>query len=102
MCNISFAFSVPDNKISIVKFFHFGKGNFLQSFLISSFIFFADAGFAIISFIQAAICFISFSFMPRVVIAGVPRRRPEGLNGPAGSYGIAFLFVEIPLDSKRS
>ena len=62
-----------------------GRENSLQKFLISSLTFFTDLGLEITSFIQPAIVFISFSFMPRVVIAGVPILIPEGLKGGAGS-----------------
>src|SRR3989344_1645984 len=48
------------------------------------------------STIQAASCFISASFMPLVVAAGLPRRRPDGLNGGCGSSGIKLLLVVIP------
>lgn len=39
---------------------------------------------------------ISASFMPRVVMAGVPRRIPLGSMAPRGSSGIMFLLRVIP------
>ena len=42
-------------------------------------------GFEITSLIQPAIFFISCSFIPLVVIAGVPILIPDGLNGGLGS-----------------
>jgi len=40
-----------------------------------------------VSSIQAAICGMSFSVRPRVVIAAVPRRRPDGSKACAGRTG---------------
>jgi len=39
---------------------------------------------------------ICFSFMPRVVMAGVPRRTPLVIMGFCGSYGMVFLFTVMP------
>ena len=41
---------------------------------------------------QAAISSISGSTMPRVVTAGVPRRRPEAWKGERVSNGTVFLL----------
>src|SRR5581483_7517705 len=81
---------------------YFGSGNFLHNALTSRRTFFTNFGLEITSLIQVAICFISFSFMPRVVMAGVPMRIPEGLNGGAGSYGMLFLLIVIPASSSKS
>ena len=43
------------------------------------------------------ICFVSSSIQPRVVIAGIPRRSPDGRNGGFGSSGIVDLLVDIPI-----
>ena len=40
-----------------------------------------------------AISFMSSSFRPRVVAAGVPTRMPEVTNGFSGSLGMAFLLT---------
>ena len=42
---------------------------------------------------------LSFSFIPRVVTAGVPIRKPLGFSGGAVSPGIELLFVTIPARS---
>ncbi len=47
------------------------------------------------SLIMSAICFACGSFIPLVVIAGVPILRPLGLNGGAGSFGTVLQFVAI-------
>ena len=43
-----------------------------------------------------------FSFMPRVVTAGVPMRMPEGFMGEPVSNGMAFLFTVMPTRSRAS
>ena len=40
--------------------------------------------------------FISGSFMPRVVTAGVPMRMPLVTNGDCVSFGTVFLFTVMP------
>ena len=45
--------------------------------------------------IKSTILSISFSFIPLVVIAGVPILTPEGSHGFLESFGIAFLFRVI-------
>ena len=47
------------------------------------------------SAIQSPICCICSSFIPRLVTAGVPTRRPDVIVGPSGSPGIEFLFAVI-------
>ena len=42
---------------------------------------------------KSPICSISFSFMPRVVTAGVPIRMPLVTNGERVSNGTAFLLT---------
>ncbi len=51
--------------------------------------------------IQPAICFIWGSLKPRVVVAGVPRRKPEVIMGDLGSLGIPFLLVIKPAASSH-
>ena len=51
-------------------------------------------------YIRSAINSTSFSFMPLVVIPGVPILTPEAIAGGWGSKGIAFLFVVIPASDK--
>src|SRR5690606_28285010 len=46
-----------------------------------------------ISAIQFATCFISASRNLRVVLAGVPMRKPLVTNGGRGSFGTAFLLT---------
>ena len=41
------------------------------------------------------------SVMPWVVTLGEPTRRPDGVSGGAGSYGMAFLFSVIRAASQR-
>src|SRR6476469_6521412 len=48
------------------------------------------------SAIHRPTCRISFSFIPRVVSAGVPMRIPLGFIGGFTSNGIAFLLMVIP------
>ena len=48
---------------------------------------------------SAPIRSISASFIPRVVIAGVPMRIPDAIAGLFGSYGMVFLFTVIPTAS---
>src|SRR3990167_4293230 len=43
--------------------------------------------------IQPASSLHSASLKPRVVTAGVPKRRPEVTNGERGSFGTEFLFT---------
>src|SRR5699024_6400930 len=45
---------------------------------------------------------LSSVVIPRVVIAGVPRRIPLVTNGYASSNGIVFLFTVIPTSSSAS
>ena len=52
--------------------------------------------------ITAAISSISSSFIPRVVSAGVPMRRPEGFIGGRSSKGIALRLTVMPTASSRS
>src|SRR6266403_4754306 len=52
------------------------------------------------SAIQAPICSISASRIPRVVIDGLPTRIPPAFIGGNGSNGIAFLFTVIPARSR--
>ena len=52
--------------------------------------------------ILSAIFLKSFSFLPRVVSAAVPRRMPEGSAGGLRSKGMAFLFTMMPSFSNRS
>jgi hypothetical protein len=47
-----------------------------------------------------AMCLVQLSFTPLVVIAGIPIRSQEGLNGGFGSSGIVDLDVEIQMVSK--
>ena len=47
-----------------------------------------------------AICFVSSSFTPLVVIACIQILSPDGLNGGFGSSGIVDLDVEIQTLSK--
>src|SRR3989344_2154243 len=77
-------------------------GKFLQNSLISFLINGADSGSEMTSAIHRAIFLISLSFMPLVVIAGVPNRTPDGLNGEFGSNGMVLRFATIPADSKSS
>ena len=48
------------------------------------------------SSIQAASCGMCSSVRPLVVIAGVPRRMPDGSNGRRVSYGTALKFSSMP------
>ena len=82
------------------------KGNFWTS---SADFFVTDLTRRFISFglqapssMKPAICFISASFMPRVVTAGVPRRMPLAWNGERVSNGIVFLFTVMPASSSHS
>src|SRR5262249_6435923 len=50
----------------------------------------SSAGAETTSSIHPARRFISGTFMPREVTAGVPRRKPEGSKGLRGSLGIAL------------
>ena len=50
----------------------------------------------------SATCFTASSLIPRVVIAGVQRRIPDGSSGLRGSYGIMFLLQDIPAFSRAS
>src|SRR3989344_6456664 len=68
----------------------YGTGNFRHKFLpspavflkpLTSFVSCIDAS------IHEAISFISCSFIPREVMAGVPKRIPEGLAGGVVSWG---------------
>ncbi len=43
---------------------------------------------------------ISSSFMPRVVMAGVPKRMPDGSSGGRGSSGSMFMLRVIPTLSR--
>ena len=52
--------------------------------------------------IQSAMSSISASFMPRVVMAGVPRRMPDGSIGERGSKGTVFLLRVMPTSSRVS
>src|SRR3989338_972268 len=54
------------------------------------------------SLIFLAISVKSFSCLPRVVSAGVPRRMPEGSTGERVSKGMVFLLTMIPAFSSRS
>ena len=49
-----------------------------------------------------AICLVSASLMPLVVMAGIPILRPEGLNGGLGSSGMVDFEVEIQILSSVS
>src|SRR5258706_50105 len=49
--------------------------------------------------IQPPTSFISGSFIPRVVTAGVPRRIPLGLNGVFTSKGMVLRLVVTPASS---
>ncbi len=52
---------------------------------------------------KSATCSICASLKPRVVEAGVPRRRPLVIVGGRGSFGTAFLFtVMLALPSAAS
>ncbi len=53
-------------------------------------------------FIISAISFISSSFIPRVVTAGVPIHTPLVTNGLSGSKGIVFLLAVIPISSSMA
>src|SRR4029453_5614199 len=67
-----------------------GAGNFEHSSRTSPATFSwspASAGALTTRSIHAAICFISGSFMPRLVTLGVPSRIPDGSNGLRGSNG---------------
>src|SRR5262245_56470340 len=55
----------------------------------------SDSGWFITAAINSPIFFISASFMPRVVNAGVPRRMPDATNGFCVSNGIVFLLTVI-------
>ncbi|MCY1464787.1 hypothetical protein D9M71_828550 [compost metagenome] len=46
--------------------------------------------------IHPARAMLCASLKPRLVIAGVPMRRPEVTNGDCGSLGTAFLFTVMP------
>lgn len=48
----------------------------------------------------AATCVVFFTPMPRLVIAGVPGRRPMVTRGGRGSKGMAFLLAMIPTASE--
>ena len=48
----------------------------------------------------SATCVAASCFMPRVVMAGVPRRIPDGSIGFLGSQGIIFLLHDIPASSR--
>ena len=50
----------------------------------------------------SAIFSISSVVQPRVVSAGVPIRIPEGERALLASFGIMFLFTEIPIVSRMS
>src|SRR6185312_6772464 len=52
------------------------------------------------SAIHCPTCFISRSFIPRVVKAGVPTRMPLGFIGGLVSKGMAFLLTVIPASPK--
>ena len=52
--------------------------------------------------IHCAMRSISGSFIPLVVIAGVPSLIPEGSNGDRGSPGTVFLLRVIPTSSRAS
>ena len=73
------------NNVIENKHIYLGKGNFLQSEAISFRTLDIDLESEITQSIQAAIFFISGSFIPLVVIAGVPNLIPEGLKGGFGS-----------------
>ena len=47
------------------------------------------------SAIKPATCFISASFKPWVVAAGVPMRNPEVTKGDLVSNGTVFLFYQL-------
>ena len=51
------------------------------------------------AFIQPASFFISLTPRPRVVIAGVPRRTPEGRKAPPLSVGRELAFKVSPIIS---
>ena len=52
-----------------------------------------------VKYIHSAITFISSSFIPLDVTAGVPILIPLVIDGFSGSNGIAFLFTVIPTSS---
>jgi len=52
--------------------------------------------------ITSATSSMSFSTMPRVVIAGVPRRMPEAWNGERVSNGTVFLLQVMLARSRVS
>src|SRR5659263_400127 len=71
----------------------YGIGNWLQRsriLLLVSLILFASLMFRMTSSIASAIIIISFSFIPRVVAAGVPMRMPLVMKGLFVSKGIVF------------
>ena len=70
------------------------KGNFPQSSATSAFTSSKQASLSLMTLtIRRAIVRASSSFMPRVVMAGVPTRRPEVTKGFWVSKGMAFLLA---------
>ena len=55
-----------------------------------------------ISHIQVAIISASFSLKPRVVIAGVPMRKPLVIIGGLGSFGTEFLSLKMAVKTVAS
>ena len=49
---------------------------------------------------KSIIARVSVSLIPRVVMACIPIRSPDGRNGGLGSSGIVDLLVEIPILSR--